>query len=147
MKNKRTNFNLSKQQLHRNVLDDIVFEYFEENNLGFSKYDSISILRYRVYTVFDNIIYKRVGDFDMNNAIKELRKVLPQMRKLLNQCNDGSEPYGTDNDYGNLCYVSDRWMSEGRLRWLIQLAERNWAYKKVPEKDYPDQMTWEKVEV
>jgi len=120
MKNKRTNFNLTKKQLHRNVLYDIVFDYYDKNNLGLSKYDSENILRYRVYIAFDNIIYKRVGDFDMNKAVKELRKVLPQMKKLLKQCDDGSEPYGTDSDYGNLCYVSDRWFSEGRLRWRLK---------------------------
>ena len=142
MKNKRTNFKISKKQLHKRVLFSIVYDYYEKHNLVFSVKDTETIQRYRVYRAFDNIFFERDVEFDMNEAVKELKVVLPEMKKLLKQCNDGSKPYGTENDYGNLCYVADRWMSEGRLSWLIKLAERNWEYKKVPEKEYPEQITW-----
>ena len=142
---KRTNFRLTKRQEYRNVLQDVVYRYYKDNNLRLSDNWQETLQRYRVYKAFDNIIYDRTDDFCMNKAVQELRKVLPELRKLVRQCDDGSTPYGTESDYGNLCYVSDRWFCEGRLTWLIQLAERNWTYKEVPEKDYPDQTTWEKV--
>jgi hypothetical protein len=142
---KKTKRNLLKRQERRNILLIDIFRYFEENNLGLSDTENETIQRYRIYQAFDKIIYKRQDNFCMNTAVQELRKVLPQMKKLVKQCNDGSTSYGSDNDYSNLCYVSDRWFSEGRLLWLIDLAERNWNYKEVPEEKYPDQMTWEKV--
>jgi len=127
-----------------NMLVNVVWDYFNKENLGTSKTWRETLLRYRVYKAFDKCFWKRDGDFNMNEVIIELRNILPEMKKLVRLTNDGSIPYGSENDYGNLCYVSDRWFCEGRLTWLIQLAERNWTYKKCfADPEYPDYETWE----
>lgn len=115
MKNKRTKFDIPKKEMHKRVLVENIIKYFDKNNLGFSDTDKETILRYRVYKSFDKFFWGKSKDnpFDMNFAVQELRKILPVLKKLVKYTNDGSTAYGSGNDYGNLCYVSDRWFCEG----------------------------------
>lgn len=138
---------LDKAYRKEAVLDIVMLRYFKENNIGFGDTRKEAVLNYRTHKAWDKAFWDRDEniEWDMNVCIAELRKELPSFKKYLKYFNDGSTPYGTDADYGNLCYISDRWRCQGRLEFLIELLERNWTYKKVPEKDYPDQTTWEKI--
>jgi len=116
-----------------NILTSIVSKYYEDNNLGFGNdSDRAIIARYRVYKAFDDIIYIRPPgfiDFNMNNAVQRLRKELPSIKYLHRQYNEPDGTIYVGNDYGNLCYISDRWSCEFRLKWLIDLVERDEEYK------------------
>lgn len=126
-----------KRDEYRGVLTKIIIRYFDKNNLGFGNdSDKAIIAQYRIYKYFDEIIYENKDEyFDMNVAVKKLREVLPELKYLRSLCEPDGEPYGNDNDYVNLCYVSDRWYCHFRLTWLIDLANRNDRYEKITTTD------------
>ena len=142
----------------------LVQEYFEENNLsqGTPKED---FARYKISQVFDKWYFHRtkVKDlgshyapedrydysekfpFDLGLLVKDLEKVLPEMkyilgsirRKITKEYNKdirkgyswasipdrrrGWETYGFENIENDLSYVCDRWLNEFRIQWMIDL--------------------------
>lgn len=120
------------------ILVKIVNKYYDDNNYGYSDTWQEQLDRYRVYQVMDKWFFNKVRpEFNLDLCLNDLRNISSPLRRLYKQskhdagewANDrsGEEIYGYENDesiYNNLCYISDRWFCQERLRWMIDLLER-----------------------
>ncbi len=119
----------SKRQRIKGLL-----QYFEDKNLGTTfnrKYDNA---RYKVYKVFDECYFDENANKD--KIIPLLKGVLPELKFLLKKLKAESEypdnrrgwetefeAYGYSDPAYELSYISDRWMCEFRVQWIIDLFD------------------------
>lgn len=96
--------------------------YFEERSLRLSSVN-IDIAKYKISKIFDEGINY--------STIKLLSKQKDSLSLLLNHyskkeqdARTGEETYGYDNIYGTLDYISDRWMCPYRIKWILDLIEK-----------------------
>lgn len=129
-----------------------VLEYFENKNYGLSKSHKMNNARYKVYQVFDNHIFNRSDDIpfstdaligDLTIVKKDLNYILMVLRREAESRyktalkrksrflfkpdrRRGWETYGLKDDEkakNDLIYVSDRWLCEFRIQWILDLIE------------------------
>ncbi len=103
--------------------------YYEDNHFTVSSSKKFDNARYLVMLALDNVkdpdsFLKSFGDLKL-----ALGYILYRLRKdNIHQGIDpdfrsGLETYGFDKWQGNLSYISDRWMAEFRIQWLIDLID------------------------
>jgi len=143
IKNKNKLTRHQKEDRASSVKVTNVIRYYDDNNLGLPDTWYKTKLQHKIYKTFDKI-WNEETEFNMNTAVQEFRYILPTLEKYLKliktDTGDGSG-YGEDNDYGNLCYISDRWNCEFRLAWLINLVQRGYFYEFIEDKTGGD---WKK---
>jgi hypothetical protein len=92
------------------------------------------------FSSLEDIADNSDDDISVDYAITKLRPFLPFMIRLYElrllpkemDYRSGFETYGYSNNesiLSNLEYISDRWQAAFRLRWLINLVDKDYTYK------------------
>ena len=131
-KTKNRNKNLKRMQIH---IGDL-FRYCDENNIGISKQESYKLLRsyVEIRKIFDNFYFTPNKDWSFDELIDELRENKKYLEYLYNiqqqqekDSRTGEESYGySDQEYieERMSYISDRWNCAFRIRWILDLLDR-----------------------
>ncbi len=104
--------------------------YYEDNHFTVSSSKKFDNARYLVMLALDKLPKDKDSFLESFGNLKPaLGYILYRFRKdNIHQGIDpdfrpGAETYGFDNWEDNLSYISDRWMTEFRIQWLIDLIE------------------------
>jgi hypothetical protein len=125
---KKNKLKLTKRQRHNIVKLKLISDRYD-GYVGMDEYTFEEL--WNIYKI-DRIMKKAIFDlkpFDMNVSVSILRTELGTFKAHYKtfKYQDG-EMYDTTADQGNLYYIADRWNAEFRVKWIIDLIERNEIY-------------------
>ena len=107
-----------------------LLNYFEDNDLGETSSHQIDKARFKIYRVFDKYYFNDDSVMDEKLFIEDLRELIPEFKLIIKKFNFGMvdnrrgwETYGYEHPFGDLSYISDRWMSQFRMQWIIDLFD------------------------
>jgi len=125
---KKIKSNLTKKQRHQKVKLNILHKRYSKY-VGIDEYSFSELWNiYKIDKIMDKAIFE-LNPYDMNESVAILRtelKTFKDHHKTFKE-SDGNM-YDANDDQGNLYYISDRWNAEFRVKWIIDLIERDETY-------------------
>jgi len=125
---KKIKLKLTKKQQHNRIKLNLIFNRYG-GYVGMDDYTFDEL--WNIYKI-DRIMEKAVFNlkpYDMNKSVAILRTELDTFKAHFKTFKEPEgDMYDDTADQGNLYYLSDRWNAEFRVKWLINLIERNETY-------------------